>query len=143
MKFKDPMPIKCNRCNYEGEYKVDLLLTYEAKCDNCGSNFDSASDSMNGTVDELNETYELLQVVLGIEEHFGLEYKGRQVEEIKSIQDLLEVTQAEFTNQGYDKELIKEDLIIYLKNRYKTEINGFEAPILDALGIEIEKRKRR
>lgn len=137
------MPTKCSFCNYEGEYEVDSLLAYEAKCYNCGSNFDSASDSMNGLIDELNETYELLQVVLGIEEHFGLEYKDRQVENIKSIQGLLEVTQDEFANQRYDKGLIKEDLITYLNKRYRAEINGFDAPILDALGIEIEKRKRR
>lgn len=143
MKFKDPMPITCKSCNHAGEYKVDMLLAYAAKCDKCGSNFDYASDSMNGFIDESNETYELLQVVLGIEKHFGLEYKGRQIEDINTILNLLTVTEDEFANQGYEKSRIQQELISYLSERYLTEIKSLDTPILDELGIEIEKRKRR
>ena len=136
------MPIKCKSCGYEGAYKVAMLLAYKAKCQNCGSNFDYAADSMNGLVDELNEDYELLQMVLGIQEFFRLEYQGREIEEIKTIQDLLSVTESEFGRQGFDREKIRQDLLNYLESRYNCKIKELDAPILSALGIKIEKRKR-
>ena len=144
MKFQDPIPIKCESCSHKGEYKVDLLLAYKAKCNKCGSNFDYASNNMNGLIDKLNETYEILQVVLGVEEHFGQEYKDKKIEDIKTIQDLLSVTEVEFGGQEYEKEMVKKDLLLrYLNENYKSEIKELDSPILNALGIEIEKRKRR
>ena len=142
MKFQDPMSITCKSCNHVGRYKVDLLLAYKAKCNKCDSNFDYASDQMNGLLDELNETYELLQVVLGIQEHFGQEYKGEEIENIKTIQDLLSVTAIEFSSQEYDRIIIKKELLRYLEDKYKCDIKELDTSILSALGIEVKTRKR-
>ncbi|WP_271765972.1 hypothetical protein [Aquimarina algiphila] len=142
MKFIDPMPVTCESCNHEGKYKTDLLLAYKAKCAKCGNDLDYASDQMNETIDFSNETNEIIRVILGIEAYFNREYKGREVEEIKSMQDLLSVTINEFRNPENGDECIKKDLLNYLSDKYKVENIVLEGSILKALGIEIEKRKR-
>ncbi|WP_103070870.1 hypothetical protein [Aquimarina sediminis] len=137
MKFKNPIPITCKSCDYKGKYKIVLLLNYEAKCDKCKSNFDYASAHMNKLMEDLNETYLLLEVILGIEEHFEQEYQGGEIENIKSIQDLLTVTENEFDNE---KEQIRKKLLAYLRKKYNTKIKEFDTSILTALGIEVKKR---
>jgi hypothetical protein len=140
MIFQDPHSVKCDTCDHEGEYKVALLLAYEAKCDQCGSGFASASSQMNALTDRVKESFELLQVVLGIEEHFKQEYNGREIEDVQTIRDLVQVTEREFRNE---KESVRTSLFKYLNEMYNIQDIDLEAPIIKALGIDIEKRKKR
>lgn len=142
MKFQDPSEITCKVCGNKDLYPVDLLLEYEAKCSSCGKTLKESSDNMTRLVDELNETYELLQVILGVEKHFKKEYNDSSIENVVTIQDLITVTENTFSNWLMKKGLVRRKLLQYLNETYNVNITDFSISILDALKINVEKKHR-
>ena len=108
MKYIDPLPVKCPSCGETCNYSVKDLLSFQADCLVCHYDLAAIGKTMREKEAELAFLFfDLGDFVLKLEDNLHLCYEDKEIENLKTVEDLFYLTQTKLPSD-YNPEKLKQ-----------------------------------